>query len=214
MKSISQNRSGLRPKAGPAGSRAVSAPEIAPDNDVASAATPAVKQISITCDTGDFLPLDSIVEFQGGFKKRDQYDIENIIKSLTRYGINFPFFIWHDQDSNYCLDGHGRKIALHQLRDRDCEIPDIPVVYISAKDRAEAVQKLLRLNSRYGTITEESVGNFIGEMSVELSELSIPDIGNIEFINAFKNLDEVFCTEAAPKVKPVKRCPYCGGALK
>jgi hypothetical protein len=213
MYTILKDRHGPRPEAGPAGYRGCPAPGTAPGIDTALPAAPAVKQIRITCDTGDFLPLDSIAEFQGGFKKRDQYDIENLIKSLARYGINFPFFIWQDQDINHCLDGHGRKIALQQLRDRGCAIPDVPVVYIYAKDRAEAVQKLLRLNSRYGTITEDSVADFIGKIDVDLCELSIPDIDNIEFANIPKYLDSFFSGETPPTEKTVRRCPYCGGIL-
>lgn len=175
---------------------------------------PTVKQIKVTCDVEDVLPLDSIIDFQGEFKKRDQYDIENIIRSLIKYGINFPFFIWKDQEINYCLDGHGRKIALIQLRDRTYQIPDIPIVYIYAKNRDEAIQKLLRLNSRYGTITEDSVLDFIGETLIELSEIAIPDFNIIEFANLTKNLDAIFTEETAPKKKPPKRCPYCGGILE
>jgi hypothetical protein len=216
MKLISRNRAGREPcpETDSGGCRGNPVSEIASGSDDALSRVPSTKQIKITCNVGDFLSLDSIVEFQGEFKKHDQYDIENIIKSLLKYGINFPFFIWQDQGIDYCLDGHGRKIALQQLRNRGYKVPDIPIVYIIAKDKAEAIQKLLRLNSRYGTMTEESVGNFIGEMAVEFNELSIPDIGNIEFMDTFKNLDEVFRTEAAPKERPVKRCPYCGGVLK
>jgi hypothetical protein len=174
----------------------------------------AVKQIKVTCDVTDTLSLDAIIEFHGEFKRHDQYDIENIIKSLIKYGINFPFFIWQDQDINYCLDGHGRKAALIQLRDRDYKIPDIPIVYILAKNMAEASQKLLRLNSRYGTMTEDSIFNFIGEMPVELSELAIPDIDNIDFLDMKKVTDGIFTEDRVKKEKPIKKCPYCGGILK
>jgi hypothetical protein len=174
----------------------------------------AAKQIKVTCDVEDALPLDSITEFQGNFKRHDQYDIKNIIKSLIKYGINFPFFIWQDQDVNYCLDGHGRRIALVQLREQAYQIPDIPIIHIYAKDREEAVQKMLRLNSRYGAITDDSVLNFIGEISIELSEIAIPDFNNIEFANLIKTPDNIFSTETPRKEKPVKRCPYCGGILK
>jgi hypothetical protein len=216
MKNLSQNRPGreITPGAVPAGRRDRPASGTTPVIDT-TISIPPTKQINITCDVGDFLPLDSIIDFQGEFKRHDQYDIENIIKSLVRYGINFPFFIWRDQGANYCLDGHGRKLALYQLRSRGYTIPDIPVVCIYAKDKAEAIQKLLRLNSRYGAITEDSVGNFIGSMPVDFGELSIPDINIIEFTDVPNYLDGIFSKEEAPpKEKPVKRCPYCGGILK
>jgi hypothetical protein len=63
-------------------------------------------------------------------------------------------------------------------------------------------------------MTEDSVANFIGGISVDLSELSIPDIGTIEFADLTKSLDDFFANEAPPKEKPVKICPYCGGILK
>jgi hypothetical protein len=154
------------------------------------------------------------MEFQGGFKKRDQYDIENIIKSLIKYGLNFPFFVWHDAGVNYCLDGHCRKIALRQLQDQGYKIPDVPVVYIYAKNKEEAVQKLLRHNSRYGIMTEDSVLQFIGKMPVELSEIAIPDMENIQFAGMPENLDRMFDQEAPKKDKAPKTCPYCGGILK
>jgi hypothetical protein len=172
------------------------------------------KSIKVTCDVADTLPLETIIEFQGEFKKRDQYDIENIVKSLILYGISFPFFIWQNEGVNYCLDGHGRRLALYVLLNRGYEIPPAPVVYILAKDRAEAVQKLLRLNSRYGTMTEESVVKFIDKMPVELSEIAIPDTETIEFAGMPKNLDSVFSTDVTPKEKNQKTCPYCGGTLK
>jgi hypothetical protein len=152
------------------------------------------------------------MEFQGEFKKRDQYDIENIIKSLVKYGINFPFFIWKDQGSDYCLDGEGRKTALTELKNREYQIPDIPVVYIYAKNRGEAVQKLLRLNSRYGTMTENSVVDFIGKIKVDLSEISIPDFNIISFTDRI-NPDKLFEGESTRKEKLIKKCPYCGGIL-
>jgi hypothetical protein len=172
------------------------------------------KQIDITCDVEDTLPLDSIVEFQGEFKKRDQYDIENIIRSLIKYGISFPFFIWQDAGINYCLDGHGRKIALAQMRNQGYKIPDIPIVFICAKDKVEAVQKLLRLNSRYGIMTEDSVVQFIEKMPIDLSEIAIPDMEIIQFLEISKNFEQVFEPEAPKKAKPPKICPYCGGILK
>jgi hypothetical protein len=175
---------------------------------------PAVRRIEVTCDVADTLPLDRIMEFQGEFKKHDQYDIANIIKSMAKYGINFPFFIWRDNDVNYCMDGHGRRLALLRLRDQGCTIPDVPVVYVHAQDLEEAVQKLLRLNSRYGTITENSVADFIGNIAVELSELAIPDVDIIEFADTANYLGDFFSDTAPPKEKVIKRCPYCGGILK
>jgi hypothetical protein len=172
------------------------------------------KEIRITCRCADVLPLDSITPFQGDFKSRDIYDIENIIISILKYGISFPFFIWRHENLNYCIDGHGRKSALSLLRERGYTVPEIPVVYLTANDEAEARHKFMRLNSRYGSMTEESVLDFIGDMSIDFSELSIPDISNIDF-SAKETVCDILehTKESKIKDKKLKRCPYCGGIL-
>ena len=64
--------------------------------------------IRITCKGSDFLPVESIEEFQGNFKKRNKKEIEQIIISILKFGFSFPFFIWHHDGHYWCLDGHGR----------------------------------------------------------------------------------------------------------
>ena len=172
------------------------------------------KIIRVTCEVADFLPVDQIMEFQGELKKRDRYDIENIKRSLKKYGINYPFYIWEHEGVMYCLNGHGRKIALVELRDKGWTVPDIPIVYILAKDMAEAKEKVLLELCRFGKMTEESVKDFIGDMPVELDEIQIPSTENIEFAAIPKDLDSVFTPGGTEKKeKRRKTCPYCGGLL-
>ena len=71
--------------------------------------------VRITCKTADLLPLDAIEDLQGGLKKRSKKDIELITKSIEKYGFSFPFFVWKNGEHNYCLDGHGRRLALLEL---------------------------------------------------------------------------------------------------
>lgn len=139
--------------------------------------------IKITCGGEDFLPLESITEFQGNLKKRSKQDIEKIIKSIRNYGFSFPFFIWKYDDINFCLDGHGRILGLNEMKKTGEEIPDLPVVYIQAADEDEAKNKLLRLNSQYGIMTADSIMEFAGDMELNLDELSFP---NISFDNSIE----------------------------
>ena len=140
--------------------------------------------IRIECTGADSLPLDAIEEFQGNLKKRSKKDIDLIIKSIEKYGFSFPFFIWNGTGHNYCLDGHGRIQALSELRRRGEDLPMFPVVYVEAKDEAEAKNKLLRLNSQYGQMTVESVLEFAGSVAVEMEELKLPDGSFLEFDNS------------------------------
>ncbi|MDR1587164.1 MAG: ParB N-terminal domain-containing protein [Treponema sp.] len=132
--------------------------------------------IKITCRGADTLPLDAIEEFQGNLKKRTQKDIEKIIKSIRKYGFSFPFFVWNGFGHNYCLDGHGRIQALARMREAGEDLPPFPVVYIEAADKDEAEQKLLRLNSRYGEITQDGFDDFTAGLDIDFEELEIPEV--------------------------------------
>jgi len=129
--------------------------------------------IRIECKGADLLPLDTIEDFQGSLKKRTKKDIESIITSIDKYGFSFPFFIWNGDGHNRCLDGHGRIQALGELRRRGVALPLFPVVYVEAKDEAEAKQKLLRLNSQYGVLSVDSVIEFMDGLKIDSDELNL-----------------------------------------
>ena len=103
-----------------------------------------MKTIKIQCKGADLLPLDAIVEFQGNLKKRGKKEIDLMIKSIETYGFSFPFHVWQNGGQNHCLDGHGRILALSEMRKRGTDLPLFPVVYVEAQDEAEAKNKLLR----------------------------------------------------------------------
>lgn len=131
------------------------------------------KTIKIQCKAADVLPLDAIVEFQGGLKKRGKKEIALMIKSIEKYGFSFPFMVWQNSGINHCLDGHGRIQALGEMRRTGTDIPLLPVVYVDAKDEEEAKNKLLRLNSQYGQMTIDSVMDFVSGIEVEFEELML-----------------------------------------
>ena len=136
--------------------------------------------MKISCDCKDTLSLDEITEFQGGLKARSPEEIGKIIKSLKKYGFAFPLFVWKDGGMNWCLDGHGRLLALKKMREDGEKIPPLPVVYIDAKNETDARNLLLRLNSQYGRMTADSVREFADGFDVDFSELQLPS-GVIDF---------------------------------
>ena len=136
--------------------------------------------MKILCDCKDTLALDEITEFQGGLKDRSQEEIGKIIKSLKKYGFAFPLFVWKDGGKNWCLDGHGRLLALKKMREYGEKIPPLPVVYIDAKNETDARNLLLRLNSQYGRMTADSVREFADGFDVDFTELQLP-AGVIDF---------------------------------
>ena len=134
-----------------------------------------IKTFKIACETKDYLDWHNITEFQGGLKIRDEADIEKAKTSILKYGWSFPFFVWVSGKTNYCLDGHARIKVLKALEEEGYLIPELPVVYIQAKNKTEAKQKLLRLNSNFGHFTKESVLEFAEDIDLNFDEIALPD---------------------------------------
>jgi DNA modification methylase len=141
-----------------------------------------IKIISIKCDTKDTLNIAEMTELQGNLKARNDVDYDKIKLSIIKYGFSFPFFVWKS-DKNYILDGHGRFETLCRMQKDGYLIPDVPVVFVEAKDLKEAKQKLLRLNSQYGKMTKESVLEFADDIDLNFDEIALPD-SVIDFTDA------------------------------
>ena len=131
--------------------------------------------IKIRCNAENTLELAELTEFQGGLKQRTDIDYDKIKLSICKYGFSFPFFVWKNGSKNYLLDGHGRFATLCKMQKDGYTIPPLPVVYVSCKDKKEAKEKLLRLNSQYGKMTKESVLEFCSDIELNFDEIALPD---------------------------------------
>lgn len=140
------------------------------------------KTIAIKCDTKDKIELAEMTELQGTLKERTDIDYDKIKLSIIKYGFSFPFFVWKGEGKNYILDGHGRFATLCKMQKDGYLIQPLPVVYIEAESKAEAKQKLLRLNSQYGKMTRESVLEFASGLDLNFEELALPDT-TLDFSN-------------------------------
>ena len=156
-------------------------------------------KIEINCTGSDTIQLHELTEFQGELKERSAGDVEKIVKSIKKHGFSFPFFVWKNAGKNNVMDGHGRLMALQQMAAAGEEIPALPCVYISAKNEAEAKEKLLKLNSQYGHMTADSVAAFLGDIKIDFDELALPDgvldLGKLE-------PEETKDDDEAPALKP------------
>jgi hypothetical protein len=175
-----------------------------------------MKAIVVTCKTKDALFLEKITAFQGNLKARDEHDIKKIKKSLIQYGISFPFFVWKNEHIYYCLDGHGRRLALLELQAAGYVLPPVPVVFIYAENQEDAKQRMLRLNSRYGMVTRHSVLQFIGDIEIDYDDLAIPGPATMFFDAVIKDLNNYFNDvpdDDKRKKQKTKTCPHCGRVL-
>ncbi|GMO33883.1 MAG: hypothetical protein Ta2B_14350 [Termitinemataceae bacterium] len=147
------------------------------------------RTVQVACTGTCLMDFRQIRPMQGSLKIRNKSDIDKIIKSIILHGFSFPFFLWKEGKKNHALDGHGRISALSEMQktgytldeknnlvtdDIPWTIPPLPVVFIEAKNKDEAKEKLLKLNSRYGMITEASFKLFTdGLKALDLSGISI-----------------------------------------
>ena len=133
------------------------------------------KSMEVKCKTNDTLELSQLVEFQGNLKERTDADFEKIAKSIKKHGFAFPFFVWKHDGINHVLDGHGRMGALKRMVAQGEHLPPLPVVYVNAKDEADAKELLLKLNSHYGQMSAKSVRDFLGDLQIDFEDLALPE---------------------------------------
>ena len=161
-----------------------------------------IQTISIKCETNETLEIAEMTEMQGGLKERTDIDYDKIKLSICKFGFSFPFFIWKSGKTNYLIDGHGRFATLCKMQKDGYIIPPLPVVYIQCKNKTEAKQKLLRLNSTYGKMTKESVLEFAEDLEINFDEISLPDT-TIDFS------DDADVVEEFPELKSGDRDTQC-----
>jgi len=128
-------------------------------------------------DTIERLPIDTLIEFQGNLKTLNDTNLEKLINSIKTVGFSAPFFAFKSGKKNYLLDGHQRIKALQKMRDQGDIIPDLPVVFIKARDKSEAKKKLLFITSQYGKPDQGGFEDFIADLDTDfLVDIEIPDI--------------------------------------
>lgn len=160
-----------------------------------------IKTIQIKCETKESLNLAEMTEFQGGLKERTDIDYDKIKLSIIKFGFSFPFFVWKSGTKNYILDGHGRFATLCKMQKDGYIIPDLPVVEVKAKNKTEAKEKLLRLNSAYGKMTKESVLEFVGgDFEIKAEEIALPDTV-IDFSDQIEGSPETEGDDEVPEVE-------------
>ena len=160
-----------------------------------------IKTIQIACETKDTLKLEDMTVMQGGLKIRDDSDYEKIKKSILQYKFSFPFFLYKDKKgTNWLIDGTGRHDCLLRMAEEGYIIPDLPVVYIQCKDKKEAKQKLLRLNSQFGRMTKDTVLEFASDIEVDFSDIALPDT-TIDFSDQSEETPETEGDDEVPEVE-------------
>jgi len=147
----------------------------------------------------------NLIDIQGDLKTIDRKALEKLKDSIKKHGIFVPKFVWKDEDKFYIIDGHQTKKALEELEKEGYEIPEIPYVEIEAKNKKDAAEKLLQINSRYGKINPAT--EFFEKYrldSVVIDEIEIPELDL-----SIPEFDQEFM-ENTEKERKKNKCPKCG----
>ena len=124
------------------------------------------KEIKITCTGTEDIAYTEFKELQGELKILTS-EMETMLRdSIINYGFTYPVFCWRNKGF-YILDGHQRLKVLNKMAQEGYSIPKLPTVYIEAKNKKEAGEKLLILNSRYGEITQHGATEFINDFELD-----------------------------------------------
>src|SRR5262249_58679563 len=105
--------------------------------------TQAMKTIAIRCTAAVNLQLRELTPLQGELKELTGANFEKLKRSILKYGITFPFFIWQSEGENYILDGTQRDRILHRIADEGYKVPPLPCALIQGKNRKEVDEKIL-----------------------------------------------------------------------
>jgi len=124
---------------------------------------------------------DKLKQLQGDLKDLLEENCVKLYESLRKYGYRVPTFVWQDDEGELWIeDAHQRQKVLRRMEERGWNIPKIPYVKIYAKDRKEAAEMLLQINSRYGVYNPETT--FLDEFGIDLDfldEIEIPELDSL-----------------------------------
>ena len=81
----------------------------------------------------EYIKIDELTAYDKNARKHENYDVEQIAKSIEKYGFNDPIGIWSDK--NIIVEGHGRVLASKKLGLK--EVPCIRLDHLTNEERRE-----------------------------------------------------------------------------
>lgn len=118
--------------------------------------------IPIKCETKEQCKIRNMTPFQGGLKVRSPKNRLEMRESLKSDGLLTPFMLWRHDNTQWILDGHGRREALIEEALTDVTIleQEFPCIFIEASTEEEARKAVVQICSTYGRISKNGVRDF------------------------------------------------------
>ena len=80
----------------------------------------------------EYLPIKALKPYEKNTRKHQKKDVDNIARSIEKFGMNDPIGIWKD---NIIVEGHGRLLACKQLGMN--EVPCVRLDHLTDEQRRE-----------------------------------------------------------------------------
>lgn len=152
----------------------------------------------------EYVDIDSIKPYEKNAKLHPEEQIEQIKKSIKKFGMDDPIGIWKDE----IVEGHGRLIACKELG--FTEVPIIRLDHLTDEQRKAytLAHNKLTMNSGFD----------VDLLEEELASITDIDMNEFGFLEVEKlNLDDFF-EDAPDKEEEEKKetitCPYCGKEIQ
>ena len=151
----------------------------------------------------EYLPIKALKPYEKNTRKHQKKDIDNIARSIEKFGMNDPIGIWKD---NIIVEGHGRLFACKQLG--MTEVPCVRLDHLTDEQRREYA-------IAHNATAELSEWDF-DILPDELAELDFSGF-DFDFKIPYQeeesnvNIDDFFVdAEQKPKEPKKIQCPHCG----
>ena len=152
----------------------------------------------------EYLSIDSLTPYEKNNKKHEDFDVEQIAKSIDKYEMIDPVGIWGKD--NTIVEGHGRVLACKQLGID--KVPCIRLDHLTDEQRRE-----------YAIVHNKSSELALYDFDNLADELADLDLGDFDFDFGIDtdteesnvNIDDFFVdAEQKPKEPKKIQCPHCG----
>lgn len=152
----------------------------------------------------EYLPIKALKPYEKNTRKHQKKDVDNIAKSIEKYGMCDAIGIWGEQ--NIIVEGHGRMLACKQLG--MTEVPCVRLDHLTDEQRRE-----------YAIAHNATAELSEWDLDILPDELADLDFDGFDF--DFKmpyqeeesnvNIDDFFVdAEQKPKEPKKMQCPHCG----
>ena len=152
----------------------------------------------------EYLPIKALKPYEKNTRKHQKKDVDNIARSIEKYGMCDAIGIWGEQ--NIIVEGHGRMLACKQLG--MTEVPCVRLDHLTDEQRRE-----------YAIAHNATAELYEWDLDILPDELADLDFDGFDF--DFKmpyqeeesnvNIDDFFVdAEQKPKEPKKMQCPHCG----